>query len=68
VFQTTFGYNWTSGDFITHIINPLQLNFVKMIDATDDFLEDIKGTYLEYSYEDMLYWGSTTALFFPIRI
>ena len=57
VFQTTFGYNWTSGDFITHIINPLQLNFVKMIDATDEFLEEIKDTYLEYSYEDRLILG-----------
>ncbi|MCK5463195.1 MAG: BamA/TamA family outer membrane protein, partial [Bacteroidales bacterium] len=57
VFQTTFGYNWTSGDFITHIINPVQLNFVKMIDATDEFLEDIKDTYLEYSYEDRLILG-----------
>jgi len=57
VFQTSFGYNWTSGDFITHIINPVQLNFVKMIDATDEFLEEIKDTYLEYSYEDRLILG-----------
>ncbi len=57
MFQTTFGYNWTSGDFITHIINPLSLNYVKMLDATDEFLEDIKDTYLEFSFEDRLILG-----------
>jgi outer membrane protein assembly factor BamA len=57
VFQTTFGYNWTSGDFITHIINPVSLNYVKMLDAADEFLEDIKDTYLEYSFEDRLILG-----------
>jgi outer membrane protein assembly factor BamA len=64
VFQTTFGYNWTSGDFITHIINPLQLNFVKMIDASDEFLEDIEDTYLEYSYEDRLILGVNYSFIF----
>ena len=64
VFQTTFGYNWTSGDFITHIINPLQLNFVKMIDATDEFLDEIKDTYLEYSYEDRLILGANYSFIF----
>jgi len=64
VFQTSFGYNWTSGDFITHIINPIQLNFVKMIDATDEFLEEIKDTYLEYSYEDRLILGINYSFIF----
>jgi outer membrane protein assembly factor BamA len=58
MFQTTFGYNWTGGDFITHIINPISLNFVKMIDASDEFLEDIKDTYLEFSFEDRLILGT----------
>jgi outer membrane protein assembly factor BamA len=57
MFQTTFGYNWTSGDFVTHIINPLSLNYVQMLDASDEFLEDIKDTYLEYSFEDRLILG-----------
>ena len=64
VFQTSFGYNWTSGDFITHIINPVQLNFVKMIDASDEFLEDIKDTYLEFSYEDRLILGVNYSFIF----
>lgn len=57
MFQTTFGYNWTSGDFVTHIINPLSLNYVRMLDASDEFLEEIKDTYLEYSFEDRLILG-----------
>jgi outer membrane protein assembly factor BamA len=64
VFQTTFGYNWTSGDFITHIINPVSLNYVKMIDATDEFIEDIEDTYLEYSYEDRLILGVNYSFIF----
>ena len=64
MFSTAFGYNWSSGDFITHIINPVQLNFVKMIDATDEFLEDIKDTYLEYSFEDRLILGVNYSFIF----
>ena len=59
MFQTTFGYNWTNGDYTTHIINPVALNYVKMINASEDFLEDIKDTYLEYSFEDRLILGTT---------
>lgn len=57
MFQTTFGYNWTSGDYMTHIINPLSLNYVRMLNASDEFLEEIKDTYLEYSFEDRLILG-----------
>lgn len=57
MFQTAFGYNWTQGDHITHIINPVSMNYVQMIDASDEFLEDIKDTYLEYSFEDRLILG-----------
>jgi outer membrane protein assembly factor BamA len=57
MFQTTFGYNWTQGEFITHIINPVTVNYVKMINASDEFLEEIKDTYLEFSFEDRLILG-----------
>jgi outer membrane protein assembly factor BamA len=42
----------------------MQLNFVKMINATDEFLEDIKDTYLAYSYEDRLILGTNYSFIF----
>ncbi len=57
VFNTTFGYNWQGNDYTTHIVNPLQLNFVKMIDVSRDFVDSIRATYLKHSFEDRLILG-----------
>ena len=59
VFNTTFGYNFKGNDYTTHIVNPLQLNFVKMVEASREFLDSIQGTYLEHSFEDRLILGSS---------
>jgi hypothetical protein len=39
---------------VSHIINPLDINFVKILTIDSAFREDIRGTYLEHSYEDKL--------------
>ncbi len=62
--QTSFGYNWSGNELLTHIVNPVQLNFVNMITATDSFINTIKGTYLEHSYEDRLILGGNYSLIF----
>jgi outer membrane protein assembly factor BamA len=59
VFNTTFGYIWRGNDFTTHIVNPLQLNFVEMVDASTDFIDSIQDTYLRYSFEDRLILGTS---------
>jgi outer membrane protein assembly factor BamA len=59
VFNTTFGYTFKGNSFTTHVLNPIQLNFVKMVDATTDFIDSIQGTYLEYSFEDRLILGTS---------
>jgi len=59
VFNTTFGYNFKGNDYTTHVLNPLQVNFVKMVDATKEFLDSIQGTYLEHSFEDRLILGTS---------
>jgi outer membrane protein assembly factor BamA len=64
IMQTTFGYNWSGNELVTHIVNPLQLNFVKMIDATQEFIDSIRGTYLQHSYEDRLILGTNYGLIF----
>jgi len=62
--QTTFGYNWSGNELVTHIVNPVQFNFVKMIDATQEFIDSIKGTYLQHSYEDRLILGSNYSMIY----
>jgi len=49
-----FGYTWSNFPFISHIINPLEINYVKMLRVDSIFLEDIRDTYLQHSYEDRL--------------
>ncbi len=62
--QTTFGYNWSGNELVTHIINPVQLNFVKMIDASQEFIDSIRDTYLRYSYEDRLILGTNYSMIY----
>ena len=62
--QTTFGYNWSGNELVTHIVNPVQLNFVNMIDATDEFIDSIRDTYLQHSYEDRLILGTNYSMIF----
>lgn len=49
-----FGYTWSNPPYISHIINPLDINYVKMLRVDSVFLDDIQGTYLQHSYEDRL--------------
>jgi outer membrane protein assembly factor BamA len=62
--QTTFGYNWSGNELFTHIVNPVQLNFVNMINVTDTFRSEIEGTYLQHSYEDQLILAANYSLIF----
>lgn len=49
-----FGYTWSNPPYISHIINPVDVNYVKMLRIDSIFVEDIRGTYLQHSYEDRL--------------
>lgn len=52
--NATFGYNWRGSDYVTHIINPIELNFVNIPYTSDYFGELIENTYFKYSYQDHL--------------
>ncbi|MCD4770535.1 MAG: BamA/TamA family outer membrane protein, partial [Bacteroidales bacterium] len=59
VANATFGYNWKSGRFTAHNVNPLQFNIVNLPYIDPDFEMKIDSTsYLAYSYKDMLILGS----------
>jgi hypothetical protein len=59
VANATFGYSWKDGDFRTHIINPLQLNLVKIPFIDRVYKDSViqKSTYLINSYKDVLITG-----------
>jgi outer membrane protein assembly factor BamA len=54
VANTAFGYSWRGNTFNTHLVNPVEINLVRLRDATNAFWDYISGTYLEHSFEDKL--------------
>ena len=59
-----FGYTWSNFPYISHIINPVDINYVKMLRIDSIFLVDIKNTYLEHSYEDRLITSTNYSFIF----
>ncbi len=58
--NATFGYNWNSDIFRTHIVNPVQLNLVKLLHIDPNFEKRIDtSSYLAYSYKDVLILGGS---------
>lgn len=58
--NATFGYNWNASSYTTHIVNPLQLNIVKLDTIDPVFRERIESSsYLAYSYRDITILGSS---------
>lgn len=63
--NATFGYNWAAPNYKTHIINPIQLNVVKLLSIDSAFMEDImNSSYLAYSYRDVLILGGNYSFIF----
>lgn len=53
----TFGYTWMAGNYQTHIVNPIQLNLVKLWSIDEVFARKIQSTFQAYSYSDVLILG-----------
>jgi outer membrane protein assembly factor BamA len=66
VANAAFGYTWKSGEFMTHIVNPFQLNLVRIpfIDHLYDSLVIKKSSYLINSYKDVLIAGGAYSFIF----
>ncbi len=49
----SYGYRWKGNKHLTHMINPLELNLVKLLESTSQFREQInRNPYLKESYEE----------------
>jgi len=56
--NATFGYNWAGRHYTTHIVNPVQLNLVKLLKIDTAFQEKIEASsYLAYSYRNVMILG-----------
>jgi outer membrane protein assembly factor BamA len=63
--NATFGYNWYGNAFTTHIVNPVQLNRVKLISIDSAFYEKIEASsYLAYSYRSVMILGGNYSFIF----
>lgn len=50
----SFGYNWNGNRYTTFQLNPVDINYVKLLHYTPSFKDKISNTYLEYSFSDHL--------------
>ena len=61
----SFGYNWKTGDYNEHFINPLQFNIVKLDTIKPEFAQQINSSsYLAYAYRDVLILGGNYSYIF----
>ncbi len=63
--SATFGYDWKAGSFREHLVNPLQLNMVKLPSIDSAFAVSIANSpYQAGSYSDVLMLGGTYSYIF----
>ncbi len=64
VATATFGYNWKAGNYQEHIVNPLQLNVVKLPSIDSAFAAWIASSYQASSYMDVMILGGNYSFIF----
>ena len=63
--NATFGYNWMAHNYRTHILNPVQLNLIKLDSIDPAFQARIdSSSYLAYSYRDVMILGGNYSFIF----
>lgn len=48
----TFGYRWNSRKHLTHYVNPIELNVLRLPFLSDNFKRNLEEIYLKSSYDD----------------
>ena len=63
--NATFGYSWSGHSYRTHIVNPVQLNLVKMEKIDTAFQKQIDASsYLANSYKNVMILGGSYSFIF----
>lgn len=63
--NATFGYDWRAGSYQEHIVNPLQLNRIRLLSISSAFEALIDSSaYLASSYKDILIFGGNYSYIF----
>ena len=62
--NASFGYNWKGNRYLTHIINPVELNLVKIPYKSPEFIDWLEGKYIAYSYQPHMVSVSSYSLIF----
>jgi Omp85 superfamily domain len=64
--NAAFGYSWKAGSFQTHLVNPFQLNLVRIPFIDPVYNADVikKSSYLINSYKDVLIAGGSYSFIF----
>lgn len=52
--NAAFGYNWKGNRYLTHIINPIEVNLVQIPYKSQVFIDWLEGKYIYYSYQPHL--------------
>jgi outer membrane protein assembly factor BamA len=64
VANASFGYNWKGNRYLTHIINPIELNLVSIPYRSPEFDEWLEGKYISFSYQSHLVSVTNYSLIF----
>jgi outer membrane protein assembly factor BamA len=54
VANASFGYIWKGNRYLTHLVNPVGINLVKVPYKSQEFIDWLEGQYLYYSYQPHL--------------
>jgi hypothetical protein len=54
VANVSFGYVWKGNPYLTHFINPIEINLVKIPYKSPEFIDWLEGRYIYYSYQPHL--------------
>mgnify|MGYP003799285717 FL=1 len=57
-----FGYVWMNSRYLTHTINPVEINAINLTNISSTFYDQIKGKYLENSYKNQIITLSSYSL------
>ena len=64
IINANISYKWNGSPSVRHIVSPIDIGSVIITDGDQQFLDSIKGTYLENSYKDYLIAGGNYSLIY----